>query len=150
MKFRRQTSVLPPTAAAVAEARFGLRVAAALSEQGNALPHDLSERLKFARHQALKRRLQPARVTAAAAAPALQPQGRTLALFGGGGGGWMRFASLLPLVALVVGLVAIQHQHSSAQIREAADIDAELLGDDLPPDAYRDAGFVEFLKTPQE
>ena len=27
-------------------------------------------------------------------------------------------------------------------------IDAALLADDLPPDAYSDAGFAEFLKTP--
>jgi hypothetical protein len=32
----------------------------------------------------------------------------------------------------------------------AAEIDSALLADDLPPKAYSDAGFVEFLKTPRE
>ena len=31
-----------------------------------------------------------------------------------------------------------------------AEIDAALLADDLPPKAYSDAGFAEFLKTPPE
>ena len=32
----------------------------------------------------------------------------------------------------------------------AAEIDALLLSDDLPPGAYADPGFVEFLKKPRE
>jgi hypothetical protein len=57
-------------------------------------------------------------------------------------------ASALPLAVLVLGLLAIQELHSSRLISAAADIDAALLADDLPPDAYQDAGFLEFLKRP--
>ena len=55
---------------------------------------------------------------------------------------------MLPLLALVGGLVLIQHSQTRAQIRTAAEVDAALLADDLPPAAYGDDGFVEFLKTP--
>ena len=59
-------------------------------------------------------------------------------------------ASLLPILALAAGLFLIQHLHTQAQIEAAAQIDVELLADDLPPEAYNDAGFVEFLKNPQD
>jgi hypothetical protein len=35
------------------------------------------------------------------------------------------------------------------QIQAAAEVDAVLLADDLPPEAYADPGFGEFLKLPQ-
>ena len=57
---------------------------------------------------------------------------------------------MLPLLALAAGLIVIQRWHSSTQISAAAEIDASLLADDVPPDAYSDPGFVEFLKTPRD
>ena len=61
---------------------------------------------------------------------------------------WLRFASVLPLVALVGGLVLIQTWQTRTHISVAAEIDEALLGDDLPINAYRDPGFAEFMKTP--
>jgi Protein of unknown function (DUF3619) len=141
----------PITAASAAapalEARFAYRVAAMLSERSDALPHDLEERLKFARQQAVQR-MKSARVLAQA--DAAQASGGSLALLGGSGVPlWWRLVSVLPLVALVVGLVLIQDDHLQTQIEAAADVDAALLGDDPPPSAYDDPGFVEFLKTPR-
>ena len=135
-----------PAAASVLEARFAFRIASLLSEQSDALPHDVSQRLKFARKQALER-VQAARQLAPAGR--VQRSGAGLSLLGGDGPGWLRWVSVLPLVALVAGLILIQDEFSSAQIQTAADVDAALLGDDLPPSAYDDAGFVEFLKTPR-
>jgi hypothetical protein len=131
------------------EARFALRLAARLTEQSNALPPDLTERLRFAREQALGRaRLSRASVTAGSAG---QFQGSAMALHGPSHGEgpswWKRAASVLPLVALLAGLLLIQESNRRAQIAEAADIDAALLSDDLPPLAYSDPGFVEFLNT---
>jgi hypothetical protein len=51
-------------------------------------------------------------------------------------------------VALIGGLLLIDHLQTNEQIAAAAEVDAALLSDSLPPDAYSDAGFVEFLKTP--
>jgi Protein of unknown function (DUF3619) len=66
----------------------------------------------------------------------------------GGPPWWLRAASLLPLAILVGGLILIQHRYTEQQIQAAAEIDAALLTDDLPPQAYSDPGFAEFLKTP--
>ncbi len=67
-----------------------------------------------------------------------------------GWGWWLRIGAVAPAFALVAGLFLIQAWQDKAQISVAAEIDAALLADDLPPTAYSDAGFAEFLKTPQE
>ena len=130
----------------VAQARFALDIAARLSEGAQQAPRDIAERLRFAREQAL-RRARDAR--APAPAPVARPNGAAgLALAGGPRGApwWLRLASVLPLCALVAGLLLIQESITRAQIRAAAEIDTALLSDDLPPTAYSDPGFGEFLK----
>lgn len=122
------------------EARFGRRLAARLTEGSEALPHDLTERLRFAREQALER-ARAAAVPSAVPIPAAGPS-----LGGGGTGFWWRLASVLPGIMLVAGLVLIEMQHDDEVTRTAADIDAALLSDDLPPTAYTDPGFAEYLK----
>ena len=65
--------------------------------------------------------------------------------FGGFGGFSVRL--LLPTALLVAGLIAI---YSAQQAQRAADIeelDALLLTDDLPIDAYLDRGFETWLKN---
>jgi len=128
------------------QARFARRVVARLSDGAGGLGGDVAERLRFGRERALERAAL-ARKTAASASP-VGVTGGGGALLGGGTGWWLRAASVLPLVALLVGLVLIQRWQTTAQITVAAEVDAALLADDLPPTAYRDAGFVEFLKTP--
>jgi hypothetical protein len=134
------------------EARFALRVTARLTEQAADLPQDVSERLRFAREQALTRAR--ASRTAQVADPVVAVgSGPTLSLGRGeegGAGWWVQLASILPLIALVAGLVLIQRWHNNNQISAAAEIDASLLADDLPPSAYSDPGFVEFLKAPRD
>jgi hypothetical protein len=51
------------------------------------------------------------------------------------------------LLALVAGLIALQVLGSDSFTEELAEIDAALLTDDLPPDAYADPGFAQFLKS---
>lgn len=142
----RQSPSAPLVGTEVREARFGLRITSLLSEHSEQLPHDVAERLKFARQRALEQR-KAARAAAPAPAGGVA-FGPALTLFGGEGPRWLRWVSVLPLLVLVVGLVLIQHEHSRELIEVAADVDAQLLGGDLPPAAYRDAGFVEFLKAP--
>jgi hypothetical protein len=130
------------------QARFALRVASRLSEQAESLPHDLSERLRVAREQALDRARQ-LRLSQPVVAAALVTQGSSMAL-GQPPSGWLRLASLLPLMVLVLGLFFIQYLHDQAEIHAAAEVDAALLADDLPPEAYGDPGFVIFLKQPEQ
>ncbi len=75
--------------------RFGLRVAARLSSGAEALPHDIGERLRVAREQAVGRRKQPAVVVRRRTASAVSRNGRTATLsFGDDGlGFWGRLAS---------------------------------------------------------
>lgn len=132
------------------EARLALRMTARLTEKSAELPQDVTERLRFAREQALQR-AQAARATTSAASATVANGGGTLMLGNPGGSGrWMQLAAWLPLVALVGGLVLIQRLHTQSQIAAAAEIDASILADDLPPAAYSDPGFVEFLKTPRD
>lgn len=124
------------------EARFGARVAARLSAGTHDLPHDISERLRAGRVQAVARRKLVQTRTAPVVASSVGRDG-TLVL---GGGWWTRIASALPVIALVAGLVAISVQQDDNRASEVAEVDAALLTGDLPPAAYTDPGFAQFLK----
>jgi Protein of unknown function (DUF3619) len=95
--------------------RFGLKLASHLDEQP--LSHDISERLRVARQQALAQRKKE-----------------------------LQTASALPLLALIVGLIAINFAVDDDRANELAEVDMQLLTDDLPPAAYTDAGFAQYLK----
>lgn len=130
------------------QARLAGQLAAVLSEGVRALPHDITERLRFGREQALAKaremRLAPEKVNAS---PAWLNSAGTLVL-GGPLPGWQRAMSLVPLLMLVAGMFLIDHWATREQVLAAADVDAVLLADDLPPTAYQDPGFIEFLRTP--
>ena len=128
------------------QARFSRRIVARLSDGAGGLDGDVTERLRFARERALERAALARKSAASSSSVGVTASGA--ALLGGSSGWWVRVASVLPLVALLIGLVLIQRWQAIAQISVAAEVDAALLADDLPPTAYRDAGFVEFLKTP--
>lgn len=53
----------------------------------------------------------------------------------------------MPLVALVVGLITISVLQDENRANDLAEVDAALLTDDLPPAAFTDPGFAQFLKT---
>jgi Protein of unknown function (DUF3619) len=61
---------------------------------------------------------------------------------------WLRVASVAPLALLLLGLLFIQRSYVDQQVHAAAEIDAAILTDDLPPQAYSDPGFAEFLRSP--
>jgi hypothetical protein len=60
---------------------------------------------------------------------------------------WPRLVSIVPLLVLVAGLVAIQVLGTDQIAEDLAELDAAILTDDLPPDAYADPGFAQFLKA---
>ena len=99
------------------------------------LPHEIGERLRAARVQAVARRK---------VVPQLRTRagGRVERRHGGArrGGWWTRIGSVVPLVALVAGPVAISVLQDDNRANELAEVDAALLTDDLPPAAYTDPG----------
>ena len=156
------------------QARFALRVTARLDEGSQALPHDITERLRIAREQAIEaaRQAQTQLGTVAigevspvvaTAVSGVSPQG--VAVLGGWNEagqsrqssrgrrlddgpltwGW-RLATALPVLALVAGLWLVHAYHVQEKVEATADIDTAILTDDLPPDAYADPGFEEFLR----
>ncbi len=124
--------------------QLGRNIAARLSATTDDLPHDISERLKAARMQALAKR-KVVKLQTAPASAAVSNGSSTLAL-GGDFGFKSRLASWLPLIALVIGLLTIATLQEDKRTRELAEVDAELLTDELPPSAYADPGFAQFLR----
>ena len=145
----KNTEQTPSTQAEAAAERFALRVTARLSSGTEALPYDISERLRASRMQALAKRkvTVPVRRTAPAAVVVNVGSTATLGRGGEGGGWWNALVSAVPLLALVVGLVVINIAQDERAANDVTEVDAALLTDDLPPAAYSDPGFVQFLKT---
>lgn len=124
--------------------RIGRQVAAHLSSGASELPYDISERLRAARTQALAHRKRPVMV----ARPVVVATGGSAVLGSddAGWGLWGRLAAALPVMALVVGMVVINVVQDDNRANELAEIDVALLTDDLPPSAYADPGFLQFLR----
>ncbi len=124
--------------------RMGHELARLLTQSCGELPHDLSERLRIARHQALAvRKAEPAPIHQ------VVTQGNSLTLAGPpseGLGWWSILGSALPLLALLAGLVTVQWLDREQTVSDLAEIDTALLVDDLPPAAYSDPGFIQFLR----
>ncbi len=128
---------------------FGLRIAARLNTANLDLPHDISERLRAARTRAVAARLKP-QTRLQVSSSVIHQNGAALLNFNGDEGLniWSRLASFLPLIALVAGLAFIQTIMDDDRANELAEVDSALLVDDLPPAAYADPGFLQFLKNP--
>ena len=109
------------------------------------LPHDISERLRIARNLALAQR-KPLVLSRTAKSALINNNGTLTAPADEGLSVWSILASAVPLLALVIGLMVIQWIHQDRITLEIAATDADLLTDELPPDAYTDAGFAQFLK----
>jgi len=125
--------------------QVGQAIARQLNEHAIDLPHDISERLRVARMQAISlRKPEPVRVLAPQLVPAL---GTSMGKLDEGLNLWSRLASALPLIALLFGLATIHIFQNEFRANEIAQLDAELLTDDLPPNAYTDPGFLVFLKS---
>jgi hypothetical protein len=118
------------------ELQFGNKVRQILN-QGLRLEAGAAARLRTARERALERqRPEPA--------PALAWAGNVLGRFDGWGGLSLRV--LLPMAMLIAGLAGIYTWQQNQRAAEVEEIDARLLTDDLPIDAYLDRGFQNWLK----
>lgn len=147
------THLTPLMSRQALEDRIAARLTAALTEyQASDTPADIDARLRFAHERALA----AARQALAQRAPVssvLAASGGAAVMGAAGGPSdapwWLRLGSLVPFAVLLGGLLLIDNHYMRTQIDAAAEVDAAILVDDLPPEAYRDQGFVEFLKSPR-
>lgn len=135
---------------------LGNRIAARLNEGLDEVHSDILQRLRFAREQAVSKsaalgRTAPAKGTGVRgyiAVPAYAGQSGT----GNGGDGdekwhWAaRMLSLLLMLAFFSALVGIEQHAKMVRASEVAEVDIQILTDDLPPYAYMDPGFMQYLR----
>ena len=122
--------------------QFGRASAALLSQSAQSLPDGIKDRLHAARMKALAVR-KPEKVLVKKPAFA----GVAGNWNSGSNGAWDTVGWMAPLVVLVFGLIGIAQWQDDSRINDIAEVDAALLSDDVPPDAYADNGFLAFLKN---
>jgi uncharacterized lipoprotein len=131
-----------------AEARLGHEIATIMTAQTEDLPHDISERLRIARLNAVEKLRQQHRLNVQV--HQAHSGAASLSLSGDHLHWWNRLAAALPVLLLVVGLFGISEVHDQSRAQELAAVDAALLTDALPPAAYTDPGFIRFVKMQEE
>ena len=126
------------------EIKFTNKIRQALNE-GSHLHGDrgarIAERLRAARERALERR----RIAREPSLAWLRGTAGNV-MSGAGGTGGFSLRLLLAAVLLLSGLVALYSGQLDQRAAEVEELDARLLTDDLPIDAYLDRGFEAWLK----
>mgnify|MGYP006269606063 FL=1 len=121
---------------------FGRTSAVLLQKGAQSLPMGFKERLHAARMKALSvKKAEKVRLQK----PVLA--GISGNWNSGSNGLWDTVGWMAPLAVLVFGLIGIAHWQDESRINDIAEVDAALLSDDVPPDAYADSGFLAFLKN---
>ena len=122
------------------EIKFTNKIRLALNEVAR-VDARVAERLHAARERALALK-KPER------APAFAWAHSTVTGMVGGFGGFGGFSLrvVLPTVLLIAGLLSIYNWQQDQRAADALELDAQLLTDDLPIDAYLDRGFEAWLK----
>jgi hypothetical protein len=119
------------------EPQFGNKIRQILN-QGTQLDGKILGRLRLGREKALRQQL------VAKPVPGLAWADGLIGSFGGPAG--FSFRLVLPMAVLVGGLLAISGWQQKQRVAEVEEIDALLLTDDLPLDAFLDKGFEAWLK----
>ena len=119
------------------EMQFGNKVRQVLNRGLVGVEPATAERLRAARERALAHQR-------AELSPALAWADNLAGRVGGWSG--IAWRILLPLAMLISAVAGLQYWHQNQRIAEIEEIDAQLLTDDLPIDAYLDRGFQNWLK----
>lgn len=122
--------------------QFGQASAALLHQGAHTIPQNIKDRLYAARMKALSVK-KPEKVRIQK--QVLAGSGRNWT--SGSSSAWDTLGWIAPLVVLVFGLIGIAQWQDDSRINDIAEVDAALLSDDVPPDAYADSGFMAFLKN---
>ena len=121
---------------------FGRTSATLLRQGAQNLPANIKDRLHAARMKALSVR-KPEKVLMQKPVFA----GSRASWTSGPNSLWDTVGWLAPVVVLIFGLIGITQWQNDSRINDIAEVDAALLTDDVPPDAYADSGFMAFLKN---
>lgn len=126
------------------EERYAYRVRQALNHGLKDIPPATSRRLEAARHLAISKQKQPVHELVLAGASAVAssiPKAYVPYL-----------KQALAIVALLLGMWISFYWHSVQYVSELEEVDSALLSDDLPPEAFLDNDFFEWLKddSPEE
>lgn len=131
------------------EFEFAHKICRALDENAASLPATTVNKLAAVRRVALAHK-KPEPVAAHAFVPVLAPAGASFGLPRAGlperrVPPLRRFMRVVPILALVAGVAAIAYWENLQRAAELADIDAAMLNDELPLNAYLDHGFNAYL-----
>jgi hypothetical protein len=120
------------------EERYAYRVRQALNHGLKDIPPAASRRLEAARHLALSKQKQAVHKLVMAGAGSLASSRH---------GAYIPYLKqALAIVALLLGMWISFYWHSVQYVTELEEVDSALLSDDLPPEAFLDNDFFEWLK----
>jgi hypothetical protein len=127
---------------------LGKRIAAYLNQGNQQLPYEITERLRASRTRAIASRRANQFELKNADEIHMQTNGSLRMPFSPKAYDFYSLiVSFIPLICLAAGLMLLYEFHNDQTALELAEIDSALLIDDLPPQAYTDPAFVDFLKN---
>lgn len=118
------------------EERYAYRVRQALNHGLKDIPPATGRRLEAARHLALSRQKQTEVQLVLSTGESLPLSSGTHAYLKQG----------LAILALLLGMWMSFYWHSVQYVSELEEVDSALLADDIPPEAFMDDEFIEWLK----
>jgi hypothetical protein len=126
------------------ELDFAYKVRHALNEKIDQLPEKVVEGLSSARQIALSRKKKDSPLRAFVRQNAFA--GHVGNFFSNPNTHWLsRFSAAVAVAVLVTGLMSIYQAQEQQHLQETASMDAAVLSDELPPNAYLDPGFKNYL-----
>ena len=137
------------------EVEFAYQVRRALDEQTANLADYPARRLSEARKMAIARKKAEVRVTSAVPTRRLaggipNDFNQTSNSFNKHSSWLMRIGIMIPVIAIIIGITALYDNEQQHHIEQLAEIDAAVLMDELPINAYLDHGFDNYLSTQQD
>jgi hypothetical protein len=127
---------------------LGKRIASFLDQGNQQLSYEITERLRASRTRAIASRRFTQFELKHADDAQIQPSGSLRMPFPSKARDiYSLIVSFIPLICLAAGLMLLYEFHNDQTALELAEIDSALLADDLPPQAYTDPAFVDFLKN---